>query len=172
MVKALACPAAVPVPMSEKRSSNSDDVADFQIPTKLPKKSKVSDHAPVHIGLQRFSDNSELCGLPGSQDKVAVIMMEHNAKPGYFFKYSEAFGNFLLHMHSEQNAFPKSMDEFEKRYEMRFVMGSDPPIEKQRPYARGAYVKLHLAGKVIEVLDSFFGGGTKIRSAAFSQAQR
>ena len=110
----------------------------------------------MQIGLQSFSDNSELCGLHGSKDKVVVIMMEHTAKPNYFFKYSEAFGNFLLHMHSQQNAFPKSMDEFEKRFEMRFVMGSDPPIEKQRPYARGAYVKLHLAGKVIEVLDSFF----------------
>ena len=48
------------------------------------------------------------------------------------------------------------MDEFEKRYEMRFVMGSEPPIENQRPYARGAYVKLRLAGKVIEAFDSFF----------------
>ena len=115
MVKSLACPAAAPVPVSEKRSSNSQDVADFVIPTKLPKKAKVSDHAPVQIGLQSFSDNSELCGLHGSKDKVVVIMMEHTAKPNYFFKYSEAFGNFLLHMHSQQDAFPKSMDEFEKR---------------------------------------------------------
>ena len=42
------------------------------------------------------------------------------------------------------------------RNEVRFVMGSDPPLEKQTPYARGAYVKLQLAGKLVEVLDSFF----------------
>ena len=156
MVKALACPAAVPVPVSEKRSSNSEDVADFVIPTKLPKKAKVSDHAPVLIGLQKFSDNCELCGLHGSKDKVVVLMMDHTAKPNYFFKFLDAFGNFLDHMHGLQNAFPTTMEEFEKRFEMRFVMASDPPIENQKPYARGAYVKLHLAGKVIEVLDSFF----------------
>ena len=156
MVKALACPAAVPVPVSEKRSSNSEDVAEFVIPTKLPKKAKVSDHAPVLIGLQKFSDNSELCGLHGSKDKVVVIMMDHTAKPNYFFKFLDAFGNFLDHMHGLQNAFPTTMEEFEKRFEMRFVMASDPAIENQTPYARGAYVKLHLAGKVIEALDSFF----------------
>ena len=86
MVKALACPAAEPNTMSEKRARKSGEVADFQIPTMLPKRTKVCENAPVHIGMQRFSDNSKLCGLPGSQDKVVVLMMEHNAKPGYLKK--------------------------------------------------------------------------------------
>ena len=141
--------------MSEKRSRKSGEVADFQMPTMLPKRTKVCD-SPVHIGMQHFSDNSMLCGLPGSQDKVVVLMMEHSAKPGYFFKFAEAFGNFLVAMHTDQSAFPKTMDEFEQRYEMRFVMGSDPPIEKQKPYARGAYVKLGRTGTIVDVLDSFF----------------
>jgi len=153
MVKPLACPAAEPNTMSEKRARNSSEVADFQIPTTLPKRTKVCDNAPVHIGMQRFSDNSQLCGLPGLQDKVVVLMMAHGAKPS---KFAEAFGNFLMDMHSEQDAFPKTLDEFEKRYEMRFVMGSDPPIEKQKPYARGAYVKLGCTGAIVDVLDSFF----------------
>ena len=62
MVKALACPAAEPDTMSEKRSRKSDEVADFEMPTMLAKRTKVTDNAPVHIGLQRFSDNSKLCG--------------------------------------------------------------------------------------------------------------
>ena len=76
-----------------------------------------------------------------------------------------------MDMHSEQDAFPKTLDEFEKRYEMRFVMGSDPPIEKQKPYARGAYVKLGRTGAIVDVLDSFFGGGTRKESAAIFQNQ-
>jgi len=59
-------------------------------------------------------------------------------------------------MHAEQSAFPKTLDEFEKRYEMRFVMASDPPLEQQKAYARGAYVKLGRAGALVEALDSFF----------------
>ncbi len=66
-----------------------------------------------------------------------------------------------MEMHAEQNAFPKTLDEFEKRYEMRFVMGSDPPIEKQKPHVLWAYVKLGRVGAFIHMLDSFFGGGTK-----------
>ena len=58
--------------------------------------------------------------------------------------------------HTEQSEFPKTLDEIEKRYEMRFVMGSEPPIEKQKPYARGAYFKLRRRGKIVDVLDSFF----------------
>ena len=61
-----------------------------------------------------------------------------------------------MEMHAAQDAFPKTLDEFEKHYEMRFVMGSDPPIEKQKPYARGAYVKLGRTGAIVDVLDSFF----------------
>ena len=60
MVKSLACPPAARVPVSEKRSSQSQNVADFVLPKMRPKKAKVSDHAPVLIGLQKFSDNSEL----------------------------------------------------------------------------------------------------------------
>ena len=156
MVKALVCPAASMVSKSEKPSGSCAEVADFEIPTNSPKKQKLEGSAPVRIGLQLFSDNSELIGLPGYQDKVVVMMMEHNAKPCYFFKYFQAFESFLLHVRIEQQDFPESMDEFEKRYEMRFVIGSVPPLEKQRSYARGAYVKLRFAGKVIEVLDSFF----------------
>ena len=85
MVKALACPTAEPNSMSEKRARKSGEVADFQLPTMRPKRTKVCDNAPVQIGMQHFSDNSMLCGLTGSQDKVVVLMMEHNAKPGYFF---------------------------------------------------------------------------------------
>ena len=92
MVKALACPAAELNTMSEKRSRKSGEVADFQMPTMLPKRTKVCDNAPVHIGMQHFSDNSKLCGLPGSQDKVVVLMMEHNAKPGYFFNLRRRLG--------------------------------------------------------------------------------
>ena len=44
--------------------------------------------APVHIGLQRFSDNSKLFGLAGAQDKVVVVMMEHKATRSYFFPVS------------------------------------------------------------------------------------
>ena len=106
------------------------DVPDFQIPTNLPKKQRLADSAPVHIGLQLFSDNSVLCGLAGYEDKVVVMMMEHNAKPGYFFEHLEAFGNFLLHVHGEQPDFPENMDEFEQRYEMRFVIGSEVPYRK------------------------------------------
>ena len=77
-----------------------------------------------------------------------------------------------MHMHGGQSDFPESLDEFEKRYGMRFVMGSEPPIEEQKPYARGAYVKLRLAGKVIEVLDSFFGRVTRITLAPFFHDRR
>ena len=105
MVKSLVCPAEEPVSKNEKMSASSDDVADFEIPSSSPKKARYSASAPVQIGLQRFSDNSELCGLPGPQDKVVVIMMEHNAKPGYFFKFLEAFGTFLLSVHGAQNDF-------------------------------------------------------------------
>ena len=94
MVKALACPAAEPNTMSEKRARKSGEVADFQMPTMRPKRTKVCDNAPVQIGMQHFSDNSMLCGLPGSQDKVVVLMMEHNAKPGHFLKFAEALGIF------------------------------------------------------------------------------
>ena len=85
MVKALACPTAEPNTMSEGRARKSGEVADFQLPTMRPKRTKVCDNAPVQIGMQHFSDNSMLCGLPGSQDKVVVLMMEHNAKPNMFF---------------------------------------------------------------------------------------
>lgn len=156
MVKTLKSPVKTPMSKREKPPGSVADVPDFQIPTNLPKKQRLADSAPVHIGLQLFSDNSVLCGLPGYEDKVVVMMMEHDAKPGYFFKLSEAFGNFLLHVHNEQPDFPANMDDFEMRYEMRFVMGADPPIENQRPYARGAYVKLRLVKEVIEALDSFF----------------
>ena len=94
MVKPLACPAAEPNTMSEKRARNSSEVADFQIPTTLPKRTKVCDNAPVHIGMQRFSDNSKLCGLPGSQDKVLVLMMAHGAKPSLFFNLRRRLGIF------------------------------------------------------------------------------
>ena len=96
--------------MSEKRARNSSEVADFQIPTMLPKRTKVCDNAPVHIGMQRFSDNSVLCGLPGTQEKVVVLMMAHDAKPGMFFKFAEAYGNFLMEVHAAQDAFPKTLD--------------------------------------------------------------
>ncbi len=85
MVKALKCPAAEPKPVPEKRTRNSGEVPDFQIPTMFPKRTKVCDDAPVHIGMQRFSDNSVLCGLPGTQEKVVVLMMAHDAKPCMFF---------------------------------------------------------------------------------------
>ena len=127
MVKALRCPVAVPGTMSEKRSCKSDEVADFEMPTKLAKRTKLTDNAPVHIGLQRFSDNSKLCGLPGSQEKVCVLMMEHKAKPGHFFRFAESFGSFLVATHTEKNAFPETMEAFEKRYEVSFVMVSVHP---------------------------------------------
>ena len=38
--------------------------------------------APVHKRLQRFSDNSTLCGFPGREDKVIVPMMEPKVRPG------------------------------------------------------------------------------------------
>ena len=48
------------------------------------------------------------------------------------------------------------MDDFEKRYEVRFVMSSDPPIEKQILYARGAYIKLKAMDNIIGVFDAYF----------------
>ena len=72
-------------PLPEKRTRSSGEVPDFQIPTMLPKKTKVCVDAPVYIGMQRFSDNSVLCLLPGTQEKVIVVMMAHDAKPCMFF---------------------------------------------------------------------------------------
>ena len=157
MVKTLKCPAAAPLSKNKKPSnSTDDDIDDYELPTKSTKKRKVSETAPVQIGLQHFSDNSALSDLPGSPGRVVVIMMEHNAKPSLFFKFREAFATFLEHMHSKQDDFPQSMDEFQERYGMRFVMATEAPIQKQRPYARGAYVKHALAGEIIAVLDTFF----------------
>ena len=85
MVKAFKCPAAEPKPLPEKRTRSSGEVPDFQIPTILPKKAKVCVDAPVFIGMQRFSDNSVMCLLPGKQEKVTVVMMAHDAKPCMFF---------------------------------------------------------------------------------------
>ena len=84
MVKALTCPTAEPNSKSEKRARKSGEVPDFQLPVMRPKKTKISENAPVQIGMQHYSDNSMLCGLPGSQDKVVVLLMEHNAKPCHF----------------------------------------------------------------------------------------
>ena len=87
MVKKFVCPDAEPVTRAEKTYSFDNDVADFEMPTSPPKKLRSAASAPVQIGMQHFSDNSELCGLPGTQDKVVVIMMVHKASPDYFSKY-------------------------------------------------------------------------------------
>ena len=72
--------------------------------------------APVHKRLQRFSDNSKLCGFPGREDKVIVPMMEPKARPGYFSYYIDMFGDFVKQVPKEQEDFLKNMDEFELRY--------------------------------------------------------
>ena len=116
----------------------------------------MPDSAVVQIGLQLYSDNSDLCNLPGFKDKVVAMMMAHNAKPSLFYMHADSFAAFLSHAHSVNNDLPETLDQFEKRYEMRFVMASFPPVEEQIAYARGAYVKLQLVSKVIEVFDSYF----------------
>ena len=126
MVKALKCPDAGTGTVAVKRGRTSDEVSDFEMPSATAKKGKVSGNAPVELGLQEFSDNSKLCGLPGTQAKVCVLMMEHKAKPGLFYKFAESFANFLVSTHTKQNTFPKTMDEFEKRFEVHFVIASDP----------------------------------------------
>ena len=125
MVKALKCPDTGTSTVAVKRGRTSDEVPDFEMPSATAKKGKVS-NAPVELGLQEFSDNSKLCGLPGTQAKVCVLMMEHKAKPGLFYKFAESFANFLVFLHTKDNTFPKTMDEFEKRFEVHFVMASDP----------------------------------------------
>ena len=64
---------------ARRRYSFASDVPDFQMPASPPKKQRSAASATVQIGMQHFSNNSELCSLPGAKDKVVVIMMEHNA---------------------------------------------------------------------------------------------
>ena len=126
MAKALKCPDAGTGTVAVKRGRTSDEVPDFEMPSATAKKGKVS-NAPVELGLQEFSDNSKLCGLPGTQAKVCVLMMGHKAKPCLLYKFAESFEIFLAFTHTQESTFPKTMDEFEKRFEVRFVMASDPP---------------------------------------------
>ena len=83
-MKKKVCPEEEQAHTVEKTNSFHSDVADFVMPAFSPKKQRSAASATVLIGMQHFSDNSELCGLPGAKDKVVVIMMEHNAWPGYF----------------------------------------------------------------------------------------
>ena len=77
-----------------KKARSCEGIADFQIPTTPRMTQKLPDSAPVQIGLQLFSDNSVLCGLPGYQDKVVVMMMARKAQPSHFHEF-ESFGDFL-----------------------------------------------------------------------------
>ena len=156
MVKNLRAPKDNRKPAPASSSGVCDDVADFDMNSRSLKKFKLPESAVVQFGLQHYSDNSELCQLPGFKDKVAVMMMAHNAKPSLFYMHRDSFGGFLSETQSITDDFPSTKDEFEKRYEMRFVMASNPPVQKQIPYARGAYVKFKVVSKVIEVFDSYF----------------
>ena len=151
------CPEEDQAHKVERTNSFHSDVEDFAMPAFSPKKQRSAASATVLIGIQHFSDNSELRELPGAKDKVVVIMMKHNAWPSYFSKFADTFAEFLTKVQKDQEDFPKDNDEFARRYAARFVMASDPPLEKQKPYARGAYVKLRLAARLVEVLDSFIG---------------
>ena len=67
------CPDAEPDTMTEKRARKCDEVADFEMPTLLAKKTKVTGAAPVQIGLQLFSSNSKFC--PSSRQRNGIDMM-------------------------------------------------------------------------------------------------
>ena len=100
MVENLAPPAAQPEATKQVSSVVSDDVADFELPSSSPKKTKLPETASVQIRLQLFSNNSELCGLPGVKDKVVAMMIAHQAKPSLVCKDMETFSDFLQHVHS------------------------------------------------------------------------
>jgi hypothetical protein len=68
--------------------------------------------------------------------------MSHEAKPGLFWKHTEFFKEFLEDQHAKDEEFPGTLTEFEKVYQMRFVMSSEVALQKQVPFARGCYAKL------------------------------
>ena len=118
----LLCPEEEQAHKVEKTHSSDGDVADFEMPAFSPKRQRSAASATVLIGMQHFSDNSELCGLPGAKDKVVVIMMGHNARPGYFSTFIDTLATFLKKVQMEHEDFPRDNDEFARRYAMRFVV--------------------------------------------------
>ena len=84
------------------------------------------------------------------------MTMAHNAKCSLFFKQKESFEQFLKDTNAIMKDFPTTIDAFEQRYEMRFVMTNDRPIQQQISFARGAYVKFKMVPNLVQALDSYF----------------
>ena len=133
-----------------------DDVPDFDVPTgKFQKKATMESEASVQLGFHDFSDNSLLCNLEGEREKVAQVKIAHAGKPCLLFKQTETFVEFLAFMHTQDDSFPDTLKEFEKRFVMRFVMAPDPPAQSQVAYARGCYMKVSAMGRFVDIFDTY-----------------
>ena len=63
------------------------------------------------------------------------------AYPDLFFKDKDFRNEFCEHMFRLDDTFPKDMDAFQKRFQVKYVMTSQVPLQAmQIPFARGCYI--------------------------------
>ena len=145
MVKDLVAPIEKKPRPSAPRSSNDGDVPAFVLPTDegvTTKKMKRATEAPVVITLHHFSDDSSLFKFAGMPKPMIQAKYSHDAYPSLFLKDKDCRADWIESVHKTMPDFPKTLEEFEIRYDVKYVMSPElPPQSMMEPYARGVYIR-------------------------------